>query len=88
MSLDLDLGSKPVANVKVNGGSYTLSLPTVKQAMRYNARLNKCSDDVKRSEAFVSFCSELGLPKEVAEDLSIDQMTKLANGLMGGAEKK
>ena len=86
--MELDLGSSPTANVKVGADSFKMSVPTVKQSLKFNEKLSKTSDDSSRTEAFMSLISELGMPGNVVEALSIHQLTKLAEGLMGSPEKK
>lgn len=86
--VDLDLGPMPKANVKVGADVHVMSVPSVKLAMKFNDLLGKAKTDSDKSKLFIDFISELGMPKKVAEGLSISQMTKLSQGLMGGAEKK
>jgi len=86
--MDLDLGSKPEANVKVGSDVYKMSVPTVKQSIKFSKDMDACEDEFKKTEMFVTFISQLGMPEEVAESLSVQQMSKLAEGLIGNAEKK
>ena len=84
--MDIDLGEKPKANVKVGGQSYEMSLPSVIQAQKFSKGLKENEGD--EFTFFVSFVSELGMPKDVAEGLAVHQLTKLAEGLMGDPKKK
>lgn len=86
--MDLDLGSIPTANVKVGTDVYEMSVPTVRQSLKFNKELGLTDDDISRTECFMDFISELGMPKGVVEVLSLPQLTKLAEGLMGSPEKK
>ena len=86
--MDLDLGSRPTANVRVGADTYKMSVPTVKQSLRFSELLNSAKTDTKRTEVFMALLGQLGMPSEVVEDLSIHQMTQLAEGLMGTPEKK
>lgn len=84
--MNIDLGSKEVAKVHFDGNTYDLGVPTVPQAEKF-------VDDLKENEGkefnvFKEFAISLGLPKEVADQLTVNQYQKLANGLMGMTEKK
>ena len=84
--MDIDLGSKPKYNIKVNGQSYPMDCPTVIQAQSLKDELDK----KERSEisVFLNFVVKLGLPKEVAADLAPLQLVKLGEGLLGDSKKK
>lgn len=86
--MELDLGSRPSANVTVGADVYKMSVPSVKQSLIFNNKLNGCPDDLARTEAFIEFVSELGMPSNIVEGLSTQQLTKLAEGLLGNSEKK
>lgn len=86
MSTEIDLGEKEVANVKLAGKVYKMDLPTVKAAKKF--------DDLKKQKGeenldlYVEFLSDLGLPKDICESLTLRQFKKLSEGLMGDSEKK
>jgi len=84
--MDLDLGSKAICNVKVGGSEYKMSAPTVKQSETYQKSLGKKQGS--EMGAFIDLLAELGLPKEVSEDLDVIQIRKLSEGLLGLVEKK
>lgn len=84
--MDIDLGSKKFANVKVNGETYKLSLPTVKQTDEFRAKTN--AEDSNLSELYFEFLEELGMPRDIVEQLDIHQFQKLSDGLLGMAGKK
>ena len=86
--MELDLGSRPTANVKVGADVFKMSVPTVKQSLKFNANVSSVEDDLTRTEVFMDFISELGMPAEVVGEISTHQLTKLAEGLMGSPEKK
>lgn len=85
--MDIDLGQKAKAKVKVNGQEFFVSLPTVAQAEKFQKDLKDSGDDGSIN-VFRSLVSELGIPDETLKDLDIHQFQKLAEGLLGLAEKK
>ena len=86
--MNLDLGVKPEANVTIGADVYKMSVPTVKQSLKFSKEMESCDDDFSKTELLVNFISDLGMPLKVAENLSVHQMGKLTEGLMGTAEKK
>lgn len=84
--MNIDLGSKEVANVKFNGNTYELGVPTVPQAEKFVEALKE--NEGSEFKVFKDFAISLGLPPEVAEELTVNQYQILANGLMGMTEKK
>ena len=84
--MDLDLGSKVVCNVKVNGQEYKMSAPTVKQTDELNVKSKaKNADELK---VYLDFIEDLGMPRKVAENLDVVQLQKLTEGLLGLVKKK
>ena len=86
--MEIDLGSVPKANVKVGADVFEMSVPTVRQSLKFNEKLLKADTDLTRTEAFIGLIAELGMPTATVELLSLQQLTKLAEGLMGSPEKK
>ena len=84
--MDLDLGEKAVCNVKVGGKEYKMSAPTVKQSEVYQAKLSKKKDG--EMSAFIDLLEDLGLPRNISENLDVVQVRKLSEGLLGLVEKK
>ena len=84
--MDLDLGEKAICNVKVGGKEYKMSAPTVRQSEIYQKTLAKKSGS--EMSAFISLLEELGLPKQISENLDLVQVRKLSEGLLGLVEKK
>jgi hypothetical protein len=84
--MQIDLGDVPKASVKLGADSYEVSLPTVKQAQIFRAKMEE--DGVDELDAFSEFMGDLGFPKEVCEKLTVHQLTRLAEGLMGDPGKK
>lgn len=84
--MEIDLGTKPSYNIKVNGQSYKMDCPTVLQAQALKEDLDK--KDKSEISVFLNFVVKLGLPKEVAADLAPIQLVKLGEGLLGDAKKK
>jgi hypothetical protein len=85
--MDLDLGSKAVMNVKVNGEEYPIEAPTVSQTEKYQKAIKKKGDS-DQMEAFSIFMVDLGMPEEVMKKLDVVQVRKLSEGLIGLVEKK
>lgn len=86
--MEIDLGVKPSVKVKLGTDCFDMSVPSVKNSMEFSKLVESCSDDFSRTELFVDFMSKLGLPKEVIEELSLQQLTMLSEGLMGSPGKK
>jgi len=86
--MEIDLGSVPKANVKVGADVFEMSVPTVRQSLKFNEKLNSADNDSGRTEVFIELIAELGMPTSTVELLSLQQLTKLAEGLMGSPEKK
>lgn len=87
--MELDLGSIVKAKVKVGADVYEMSVPTVKQSITFNKQMKDVGeDDLKRTELFIEFLSQLGMPAQKVESLSVQQLTALTEGLMGSPEKK
>ena len=84
--MELDLGEKEIANVKLAGKSYQVSLPTIKAAKKFEAMKKEKGDD--DLDLYVDFLADLGLPREVSESLTLRQFRVLSEGLMGDSEKK
>jgi len=84
--MDLDLGEKAVCNVKVGGKEYKMNAPTVKQSESYQKNMAKKKDG--EMTAFIDLLDELGLPREVSENLDVVQVRRLSEGLLGLVEKK
>jgi hypothetical protein len=83
--MDLDLGSSIVFNVKVNGGEYKMTAPTVMQAQSFQ---EKCKDNEgEELPIFLNFIVDLGMPKDVAKKLDVVQLRKLSEGLMDISKK-
>jgi len=85
--MDIDLGEKPKAIVKLGTSVYPMDVPNVKQAMEFKERMDAAEEN-GQALVFLDLIVDLGMPREAANDLSVQQMTKLAQGLMGDAEKK
>ena len=86
--MELDLGSKPEAKVTIGADVYMVSVPTVRQSIKFSKDMDSCKDDFKKTEMFFKFISDLGLPEKVVNDLALSQMSMLVDGLIGDAEKK
>ncbi len=85
--MDIDLGEKPKAKVKLGASVYPMDVPTVRQAMEFKKKIDD-TDENDQALVFLDLITDLGMPKSAADKLSVQQLTKLAQGLMGDAEKK
>ena len=83
--MDIDLGEKPVANVKVGSKTYEVKLPTVRDAQWLQDELKK--EEGKEVDVMLDFIDRLGLPKDVGETLTPLQLQKLSDGLIGTQKK-
>lgn len=84
--MDLDLGSKVRFNVKYDGQSYSLTAPTVLQAQTFQKWMSdKPGNEV---ECFLQLVDKLGLPRDVAESMDLNQLKLLSEKLLGMNEKK
>jgi hypothetical protein len=84
--VNIDLGAKKKANVVYDGKTYPIDFPSIMQVDGFMDMLKK--NKGKEHKAFQSFVISLGLPEDVSQRLDLDQYRKLADGLMGGLEKK
>ena len=82
----LDLGTRSVLKVKIEGEAYDLHAPTVSQTEKFQKELKGQEDD--QMGAFMSLLEELGLPKTITQKLDVVQVRKLSDGLLGMVEKK
>lgn len=84
--MDLDLGQSVVYKVKINGEVYEMSAPRAKYVNNFRKKIS--NDEGNEIDHFIKFVVDHGLPKNVAEDLDVVQLNKLAQGLTGSDEKK
>ena len=84
--MEIDLGDAVKANIKVSGESYKMSLPTALEANEYVEKLK--DNEGKEVKIFMSLVKNLGLPEDVVKKLTMLQLTKLGEGLLGSAKKK
>ena len=82
----IDLGEKPKADVKVGASVYEMEVPSLLQSQNFREKMG--ADDANVFDLFIDFVVGLGMPKDVAEGLSVQQLTVLAEGLMGDPKKK
>lgn len=83
----IDLGSSKVFEVKLGEKVYPLAEPKVCHVRKYQ-KLAKEADTSDELGAFIELVVDLGLPDEVAKNLSIMQLKKLSDGLLGGITEK
>ena len=82
----IDLGDEVIFKVKLAGKEYKLSEPTARQVRTFQKESKDSKDEDVAS--FCNFVTRLGLPSEVAADLGITKIKKLAEGLVGGLNEK
>ena len=75
----LDLGAKTVYEVKYDGKLYSLQEPTARQINAYQK--SSSADESNTIESLLDFLSELGLPKEVGNELGISKLQMLTEHL-------
>jgi len=80
----LDLGATVEFEVKVGGEFYVISEPSVRQISDHKDGISDGNTD-----AFLDLLVDIGMPRDVCDGLSVSQLRKLADGLVGDlAEKK
>ena len=83
--MEIDLGEKPVANVKIGASTFKVEVPTLKMSKALQDESKEKGEDVS---ILMNFICKLGLPKEQVENLSAQQLKILTEGLMGQGKKK
>lgn len=79
--MDIDLGEEVIFKVKLGAKSYELREPTLKDVKA----MQKSKD---QEGAFVDLIVNLGLPKDVADNLGMLKLKKLSEGLMAPLQEK
>lgn len=80
--MDIDLGEELTFNVKVGSNSYILREPTYKDVKALQG------SDVEEDVAFINLVVGLGMPEDVAENLGVLKLKKLADGIMAPFSEK
>jgi hypothetical protein len=80
--VDLELKRK-VVNVKLDGQSYALTVPNLKEVEKYSSEAKDVSDPHKNLSILCSFLEKRGLPKAVVESLEVEHLNLLIDNLMG-----
>ena len=83
----IDLGGKQTAEVKYGEDVYQLNIPTVRDSQKFQNEMKKAKDG-SELDVFVKFLVDQGLPETVCDELTVQQLTKVAEGLTGDAKKK
>ena len=73
--------------IKLDGESYEMSFPTVKQMADYKTDLDSQDDDSQTIEVMANFFDSLGLPKEVCYSLELDHLSQISEELAGSKKK-
>lgn len=87
MSNIIDLGNDEIFSVKLNGKSYDIREPTVKDATAFQ-KAQKDKQEGDEISLFINFLEGLGLPRDIAENLSLSKIEILTKRIMGNLEKK
>lgn len=78
--MDIDLGGKTVFRVSYDGKVYALREPTVNDIEMLQA---STAGDEKSVKPFLDLVEKLGMPRDVANNLGITKLKKLADGITG-----
>lgn len=81
--MKIDLGNAVIFEVTFAGKTYPLREPTVKDISLIQGVASDANANV-----FVDFVIGLGLPKDVADQLGITKLKKLADGLLSELQEK
>ncbi len=82
--MEINLDSEVLIKARLGDKVFELSEPTVKQVQSFQKKM-KGDDDM---EAYADFLADLGLPKDITENLGISKLKKISDGLLGSFEKK
>lgn len=82
----LDLGAKTVYEIKYDGKTYQLKEPTARDINNYQKASKE--NEGKELENLLNFLNDLGLPKEIGEELGLSKIEKLSKYLIGEFSEK
>ena len=80
--MELDLGKKTVYKVKLEGETYEVKKPSVREISSFNKKI-KDVDATDQFDITKDWVASLGMPSEVVEDLEMDQFTQLLDMVSG-----
>ena len=80
--MDLELKRKKI-NVKLDGQNYPMTVPTLREADKYQHRAKAAEKEGKTLDLLFDFLGERGLPKDVIETLEVDHVNMLVEHLLG-----
>jgi len=83
----IDLGSDLEFEVSYNGKEYKLREPSLDDVEKYQ-KSQKSKEDEESFDDLKTFICTLGMPIEVINAMGITKVKTLADGLLGGLEKK
>ena len=83
----IDLGNNEKINVKIGTSVYPMKVPTALKAYEYSKKI-KNVEDGEEITIFLRFVCDLGMPENAAKNLTVSQLTTLADNLMGVGSKK
>lgn len=85
---DLSFDKKTVYTVKWVDRVLEISKPTWRQVIDHQKKLAKSSNEIDNAEAMLDFLHSLGLDKEIAEQMDIDQISQIVDKIMPQDKKK
>jgi hypothetical protein len=75
---------KKKLNLKIYGNSYEMKFPSYKDSISYEKKLKECGDDSeKKADTLLSYLEQLGLPKEVSEEMPTEDIISVMEHLSG-----
>lgn len=80
--MDLELKRK-IVNVKLDGKSYALTVPNLREAESYQEKVNLADKEGKYFDLVCDFLKDRGLPEDVVSSLEIDHVNLIIENLLG-----
>lgn len=80
--MEIDLGQEIVFKVKLGANCYELREPTLRDVKKLRAQ------DDDEEKAFEDFLIDLGMPKDVLENLGVFKLKKLSESLISTFNEK
>lgn len=80
--------TRTTVEVKLDGKTYTLRMPTYKEGVQYRSDVAKNKeDDVKCAQLLITYLSNLGFPAEVSESLETNHLVDILDFIQGAKKK-
>ena len=84
--MNIDLGEEIIFKVALGDKTYELREPSVLEMSAFKTKID-ASEDTGLAE-MVNLLVVIGMPKKVVENLGIQKMNKLVEGILGGVTEK